>query len=234
VLRVVYLIFNEGYSPTSGEAVTRQRLSAEAIRLGRLLVQLLPDPEVVGLLALMVLHETRRTARTSPRGDIVLLNEQDRSAWDRELIEEGSFLVEQALASRRIGPYALQARFRRYTRSPPMPRPPSCSFVSANGPFDVIGLPFSHPTVTAAVLGSSFPVVFVEAAQQQELHDLTSFPSSRQRGSLRGRILLHQVVSECGNPCAQRWRPHYLNGATKAKHFSRKSIIPFNRYRCAS
>jgi len=109
VLRVVYLIFNEGYSPTSGESVTRHRLSGEAIRLGRLLVQLLPDPEVVGLLALMLLHESRRAARTSPDGDIVLLDEQDRAAWDHELITEGSMLVEQALASRRIGPYALQA-----------------------------------------------------------------------------------------------------------------------------
>lgn len=109
VLRVIYLVFNEGYSPSSGEAVTRPELSAEAIRLGRLLVHLLPEPEAVGLLALMLLHESRRAARTSERGDIVLLDDQDRSRWDRSLIEEGAKLVEQALRSDRIGPYVVQA-----------------------------------------------------------------------------------------------------------------------------
>jgi RNA polymerase sigma-70 factor (ECF subfamily) len=109
VLRVIYLVFNEGYSPSSGDAVTRPDLSGEAIRLGRLLVTLLPEPEAIGLLALMLLHESRRTARSTQDGDIVLLDDQDRSTWDRELIEEGAALVETALASRRIGPYALQA-----------------------------------------------------------------------------------------------------------------------------
>jgi RNA polymerase sigma-70 factor (ECF subfamily) len=109
VLHVVYLVFNEGYSASSGESLTRHDLSAEAIRLGRLLVELLPDPEAMGLLALMLLHESRRAARTSPDGELVLLDDQDRSRWNREQIAEGSALVERALTSRRFGPYALQA-----------------------------------------------------------------------------------------------------------------------------
>jgi RNA polymerase sigma-70 factor (ECF subfamily) len=109
VLRVVYLVFNEGYSASSGAALTRVDLSAEAIRLGRLLVALLPEPEAVGLLALMLLHESRRAARATPAGDVVLLDAQDRTLWDRDLIAEGSALVERALASRRFGSYTLQA-----------------------------------------------------------------------------------------------------------------------------
>lgn len=109
VLRVVYLVFNEGYSASSGTSLTRGDLSGEAIRLGRLLLQLLPDPEVMGLLGLMLLHESRRTARASPTGDMVLLEQQDRSLWNRHLIREGTFLIERALASRRFGPYTLQA-----------------------------------------------------------------------------------------------------------------------------
>jgi RNA polymerase sigma-70 factor (ECF subfamily) len=109
VLKVIYLVFNEGYSASSGEALTRPDLSGEAIRLGRLLLELLPDPEAMGLLALMLLQESRRAARVSPGGDLVLLEDQDRSRWDRALIAEGKALVEQALASRRVGPYALQA-----------------------------------------------------------------------------------------------------------------------------
>jgi RNA polymerase sigma-70 factor, ECF subfamily len=109
VLQVVYLVFNEGYSASSGESLTRSDLSGEAIRLGRLLVELLPEPEAVGLLALMLLQESRRVARTSPAGDLVLLNDQDRSLWNREQIAEGKILVERALSSRRFGPYALQA-----------------------------------------------------------------------------------------------------------------------------
>ncbi|HEX6793764.1 MAG TPA: RNA polymerase sigma factor [Casimicrobiaceae bacterium] len=109
VLRVIYLVFNEGYSASSGPALTRVDLSGEAIRLGRLLVAMLPDPEATGLLALMLLQESRRAARTSPDGEIVLLDEQDRSRWDGESIAEGSALVRKALASRRFGPYTLQA-----------------------------------------------------------------------------------------------------------------------------
>jgi len=109
VLHVVYLVFNEGYSATSGESVTRPDLCGEAIRLGRLLMQLLPEPEVIGLLALMLLQESRRAARTSPSGDVILLEDQDRSLWSRDHIKEGTALVEQALSSRRFGPYTLQA-----------------------------------------------------------------------------------------------------------------------------
>jgi len=110
VLRVIYLVFNEGYTASSGDAVTRHDLSAEAIRLGRLLVELLPEPEARGLLALMLLHESRRTARTSPAGDVVLLDEQDRSLWDSKQIAEGSRLVRQALSpASPTGPYAIQA-----------------------------------------------------------------------------------------------------------------------------
>jgi RNA polymerase sigma-70 factor (ECF subfamily) len=109
VLRVVYLVFNEGYFASSGESLTRTDLSGEAIRLGRLLVELLPEPEAVGLLALMLLHESRRAARTSPAGEVVLLDDQDRSLWNRNQIAEGLALVKRALRSRRFGPYTLQA-----------------------------------------------------------------------------------------------------------------------------
>jgi RNA polymerase sigma-70 factor (ECF subfamily) len=109
VLRVVYLVFNEGYSASSGESLTRADLSGEAIRLGRLLVALLPEAEAMGLLALMLLHESRRVARTSPAGELVLLEDQDRSFWNREQIAEGLELAQRALASRGSGPYALQA-----------------------------------------------------------------------------------------------------------------------------
>jgi RNA polymerase sigma factor (sigma-70 family) len=110
VLHVLYLIFNEGYTTSSGPALHRDGLTAEAIRLARLLRRLLPDEgEVAGLLALMLLHESRRVARTSPAGELVLLEEQDRSLWNREQIAEGKALVERALALRRLGPYTLQA-----------------------------------------------------------------------------------------------------------------------------
>jgi RNA polymerase sigma-70 factor (ECF subfamily) len=109
VLHVVYLVFNEGYSASSGESLTRADLSGEAIRLGRLLIELLPEPEVVGLLALMLLQESRRAARTSPEGELVLLEDQDRSLWNREQIAEGSALVERALLTHRFGSYTLQA-----------------------------------------------------------------------------------------------------------------------------
>jgi RNA polymerase sigma-70 factor (ECF subfamily) len=120
VLRVIYLVFNEGYAASSGSEVTRHDLSAEAIRLGRLLVELLPEPEALGLLGLMLLQDSRRAARTSPSGDVILLEDQDRSLWNREQIAEGTSLVERALTPRPLpgerrqgerlaGPYALQA-----------------------------------------------------------------------------------------------------------------------------
>lgn len=109
VLSAIYLVFNEGYAASRGESLTRVDLTAEAIRLGRLLLDLLPDPEVQGLLALMLLHESRREARVSPDGEIVLLEDQDRSRWNAGMISEGTALVEQALRSRRFGAYTLQA-----------------------------------------------------------------------------------------------------------------------------
>jgi RNA polymerase sigma-70 factor (ECF subfamily) len=109
VLHVIYLVFNEGYSATSGDSLTRTDLSAEAIRLGRLLMDLLPEPEAIGLVALMLLHDARRAARTSPDGELVLLDDQDRGLWNGGQIDEGRALVERALSSRRFGPYTLQA-----------------------------------------------------------------------------------------------------------------------------
>jgi RNA polymerase sigma-70 factor, ECF subfamily len=109
VLHVVYLVFNEGYWASSGASLVRTDLSGEAIRLGRVLQELLPDPEVTGLLGLMLLHEARRPARATATGELVLLDEQDRTLWNREQIAEGQTLVEQALATRRFGPYTLQA-----------------------------------------------------------------------------------------------------------------------------
>jgi RNA polymerase sigma-70 factor (ECF subfamily) len=109
VLHVIYLVFNEGYLASSGDSLTRADLSAEAIRLGRLLVELLPEPEAIGLLALMLLHEARRAARATASGEMILLEHQDRSLWNRAQIEEGVNLVEQAISSHRFGPYTLQA-----------------------------------------------------------------------------------------------------------------------------
>jgi RNA polymerase sigma-70 factor, ECF subfamily len=109
VLHVIYLVFNEGYAASTGSTLTRHDLSGEAIRLGRLLHALLPEPEVAGLLALMLLQESRRTARTDADGELVLLDQQDRTRWDRAMISDGARLVQQALQSRRFGPYTLQA-----------------------------------------------------------------------------------------------------------------------------
>ncbi len=109
VLQVIYLVFNEGYSASAGETLTRTDLSSEAIRLGRLLVELLPEPEALGLLALMLLHESRRRARTSPEGDLIRLEDQDRALWERSLITEGVAFVRAALQSGRYGAYTLQA-----------------------------------------------------------------------------------------------------------------------------
>jgi RNA polymerase sigma-70 factor, ECF subfamily len=109
VLSVIYLVFNEGYSPSSGDSLTKPDLSAEAIRLGRLVLELLPDPEVIGLLALMLLHESRRTARSTPDGDVILLEDQDRRQWNGNMIAEGKDLIERSLHTGRFGVYTIQA-----------------------------------------------------------------------------------------------------------------------------
>ena len=109
VLRVIYLVFNEGYSASAGDSLTRPDLSGEAIRLGRLLVGLLPEAEAMGLLALMLLQDSRRKARTTPGGDLIPLEEQDRSLWDARRISEGTALVRRALSQGRLGPYSIQA-----------------------------------------------------------------------------------------------------------------------------
>ena len=109
VLRVVYLVFNEGYSASFGEAITRHDLCGDAIRLGRVLITLLPQPEATGLLGLLLLQDSRRTARTSATGELILLEDQDRSLWNREQIAEGVALVQRALSMRQVGPYTIQA-----------------------------------------------------------------------------------------------------------------------------
>ncbi|MBD1874406.1 RNA polymerase sigma factor [Nodosilinea sp. FACHB-131] len=109
VMQVIYLVFNEGYAASSGPSLTRADLSGEAIRLGRLVLELLPDPEVMGLLALMLLQESRRQARTSTTGDLILLSDQNRELWNQEQIAEGRSLVQQALSSAQVGPYGIQA-----------------------------------------------------------------------------------------------------------------------------
>ena len=135
VLRVIYLVFNEGYSASAGAAVTRSDLSGEAIRLGRLLAELLPDPEVLGLLALMLLHDARRAARSSD-GEVVLLDDQDRSLWDRKQIAEGVALLERALAGRRAGPYGLQAAIAALHAEAPTPA--ETDWAEIVGLFDVL------------------------------------------------------------------------------------------------
>jgi RNA polymerase sigma-70 factor (ECF subfamily) len=121
VLQVIYLVFNEGYAASSGDSLMRHDLSAEAIRLGRLLLELLPEPEVIGLLALMVLNDSRRAARATATGELILLNDQDRSLWNRDQIAEGTALVRRALASRRFGPYTVQAAIAAVHANAPTP-----------------------------------------------------------------------------------------------------------------
>jgi RNA polymerase sigma-70 factor (ECF subfamily) len=145
VLRVIYLVFTEGYSASSGGALTRPDLSGEAIRLARLLYELLPEPEVAGLLALMLLHESRREARTSPAGDLILLEDQDRSRWNQAQIGEGKALVEQALSSRRFGPYTLQAAISAVHAE--APTAPATDWAQIVGLYDVLARSEPSPVV---------------------------------------------------------------------------------------
>ncbi len=145
VLHVIYLVFNEGYSASAGASLTRPDLSGEAIRLGRLLVELLPEPEAFGLLALMLLHESRRVARTSPTGELVLLDDQDRALWSREQIAEGQALVERALSSRRFGPYTLQAAIAAVHAD--APRAAATDWAQIVGLYDVLARADASPVV---------------------------------------------------------------------------------------
>jgi RNA polymerase sigma-70 factor (ECF subfamily) len=145
VLRVIYLVFTEGYSASSGGSLTRHDLSGEAIRLGRLLMELLPEPEAVALLALMLLHDSRRAARTSPTGDLILLADQDRSLWNRDQIAEGAALVGRALSSRRIGPYTLQAAIAAVHAEAPSPA--ATDWARIVGLYDVLARADPSPVV---------------------------------------------------------------------------------------
>jgi RNA polymerase sigma-70 factor, ECF subfamily len=187
VLRVIYLVFNEGYSASSGGSLTRADLSAEAIRLGRLLTELLPEPEAVGLLALMLLHESRRAARTSPTGELVLLDDQDRSLWNRDQIAEGSALVERALSSRRLGPYTLQAAIAAVHANSPN--------AAATNWAKIVGL------YDALMLAEPSPVVELNRAVAAAMRDgpsagLALIDAILARGDLAGYHLAHSARAD--------------------------------------
>ena len=186
-LHVVYLVFNEGYSASSGATLTRHDLSAEAIRLGRLLAELLPEAEVIGLLALMLLQESRRAARTADDGELVLLADQDRSRWNRELIAEGLALVERALSSRRFGPYSLQAAIAAVHAE--APTADATDWAQIVGLYDVL------------VRADPSPVVELNRAAAVAMRDgplagLTLIDRILQRGDLSGYHLAHSARAE--------------------------------------
>jgi len=187
VLRVIYLVFNEGYAASSGQQVTRHDLSGEAIRLGRLLVELLPEPDAQGLLALMLLHDSRRAARSSPEGEVVLLEDQDRALWNREQIDEGTRLVERALSSGRSGPYAIQAAIAAVHAESPTP--------AATDWNEIVGL---YDVLTGM---TPSPVVELNRAVAIAMRDgpaagLEIIDSILARGELRDYRLAHAARAE--------------------------------------
>ena len=187
VLRVVYLVFNEGYSASMGADLTREDLTREAIRLGRLLLELLPEPEVMGLLALMLLHESRRATRTSADGELVLLHEQNRAVWDASLIAEGCALVEQALNTRRFGPYCLQAAIAAVHAEAPQAE--DTDWLQIVGLYDVLLREVPSPVIE---LNRAVAV----AMGQGPLAGLQLVEGILQRGELRDYHLAHSARGE--------------------------------------
>jgi len=195
---VIYLVFNEGYSASSGATLTRFDLSGEAIRLGRLLNELLPEPEVIGLLSLMLLHESRRAARTSPTGELILLENQNRSIWNREQIAEGVSLVERALLSRRFGPYTLQA---------------AIAAVHAEAP-DAAATDWPQIVALYSLLARAepSPVIELNRAVAVAMRDgpaagLTLIDAILARGDLADYQLAHSARRICAGGWEGRWRP---------------------------
>jgi RNA polymerase sigma-70 factor (ECF subfamily) len=187
VLQVVYLVFNEGYSASSGDSLTRSDLSGEAIRLGRLLLELLPEVEVAGLLALMLLQESRRAARSTPAGDLILLEHQDRTLWNRELISEGSRLVQQALSSEQVGPYTVQAAIAAVHAAAPVAA--ATDWRQIVGWYDVLAR------------ASPSPVVELNRAVAVAMRDgpaagLTLVDAILERGDLKGYHLAHAARAD--------------------------------------
>ena len=187
VLQVIYLVFNEGYSASSGDFLTRADLSAEAIRLGELLLELLPEPEVTGLLALMLLQESRRAARTADNGDLILLEEQDRSKWNREQIKQGAALVERALSSRQFGPYTVQAAIAAVHASAPSAAATDWAEIVA-----LYGLLFRIEPSTIVELNRAVAI----AMRDGPLSGLTLIDAILERGDLVDYHLAHSARGE--------------------------------------
>jgi len=187
VLRVIYLVFNEGYSASGGAQVTREDLTREAIRLGRLLLELLPDPEVMGLLALMLLHESRRSARSTPSGELILLDDQDRGLWNAELIAEGCELVEKALTTGRFGPYCLQAAIAAVHAEAPTAG--ETDWVQIVGLYDVLLRAVPSPVIE---LNRAVAV----AKRDGALAGLTLVEGILERGELQDYHLAHSARAE--------------------------------------
>ena len=187
VLTVIYLVFNEGYSASQGDTLTRADLSGEAIRLGRMLSELLPEPEVVGLLALMLLQESRRTARMSASGDIILLEDQDRSLWSAGLIKEGQTLVENALSSQHFGPYSLQAAIAAVHANAPTPERTDWAQIAAL--YDALLAIYPSPVVE---LNRAVAIAMRDGPQ----HGLTLIEAILRRGELVEFHLAHAARAE--------------------------------------